>query len=390
VTDLAALAVTLGDRLRRAGLPITPERSGRFARAVALVGPITVTELYWLARVTLVGRQEDVAAFDRIFGQVFGGWPEAVPRGLAASTPPVPVRPAAGGRRAPAAARVAPLGTPGSAGVGRTAGATPGDDDGRREVIGTVSREERLATTDFADLDEGELAELRALMQELRVSPPLRRGRRYRRQLRHGGRLDLRATLRRGRRSGGDPVVLLHRRQPPRPRRLVVLCDISGSMEPYARAYIQFLHATVGGSRAEVFTFATRLTRLSRALAVSQPELALARASSTAPDWRGGTRIGRALEEFLDRYGRRGLARGAVVVIVSDGWEGEDPALVGEQMARLHRLAHRIVWVNPRRAHPRYQPLAGGMAAALPHCDTVLSGHTLLALQEVVAAIARP
>jgi uncharacterized protein with von Willebrand factor type A (vWA) domain len=160
-------------------------------------------------------------------------------------------------------------------------------------------------------------------------------------------------------------------------------------MEPYARAYVQFLHATVGVSRAEVFTFATRLTRLTKALAVTQPRLAIARASAAAPDWRGGTRIGDALKSFLDAYGRRGLARGAVVVIVSDGWERDDPELLGEQMARLSRLAHRIVWVNPRTADTRYQPLAGGMAAALPHCDAVVSGHTLVALNELVATIAR-
>jgi uncharacterized protein with von Willebrand factor type A (vWA) domain len=256
-------------------------------------------------------------------------------------------------------------------------------------VIGVMSREERLATTDFAGLDDDELTALEALMRQLRVSAPLRRGRRYRRRPGHGGRLDLRATLGRGRRSGGDPVVWVHRRQPPRRRRLVVLCDISGSMGPYARAYLQFLHATVGGPRAEVFTFATRLTRLTRALAVTDPSRALARASAAAPDWKGGTRIGQALKAFLDGYGRRGVARGAVVVVVSDGWESEDPALVGEQMARLRRMAHRVIWVNPRAADPRYRPLAGGMAAALPHCDSVLSGHTLEALRDVAGAIAR-
>jgi uncharacterized protein with von Willebrand factor type A (vWA) domain len=161
-------------------------------------------------------------------------------------------------------------------------------------------------------------------------------------------------------------------------------------MESYARAYVQFLHAVAraGGARAEVFTFATRLTRLTRALRVAQPQIALARASAVAPDWSGGTRIGEAIKRFLDDYGRRGLARGAVVVIVSDGWERDDPALLAEQMARLHRLAHRVVWVNPRRSDPRYEPLTGGMAAALPYCDAFVSGHTLRALDEVVEAVA--
>ncbi|HEX8804929.1 MAG TPA: VWA domain-containing protein, partial [Acidimicrobiales bacterium] len=230
---------------------------------------------------------------------------------------------------------------------------------------------------------------LRALMRRIRLVAPLRRARRHHRHPR-GDRPDLRATLRRSRRTGGDPVERVTRRARLRPRRIVVLCDISGSMAPYSRACIQLLHAaaTGGGPRAEVFTFATRLTRLTRVLAVADPDAALAAAASTAPDWNGGTRIGASLKEFLDRHGRRGVARGAVVVVVSDGWDRDDPALVGEQMARLRRLAHRIVWINPRTAAPGYEPLAGGMAAALAHCDRVVSGHTLVGLAEAVGALA--
>ena len=226
-------------------------------------------------------------------------------------------------------------------------------------------------------------------MGRLAVAPPLRRTRRARRG-RHGERLDVRATLRASRRSGGDPVRLARRRRRRRPRRLVLLLDVSGSMEPYARAYLQLLQGAVGGARAEAFVFATRLTRLTRALAGHSPQAALDRAAGAAPDWAGGTRIGDALRAFNDRYGRRGLARGAVVVVVSDGWERDDPALVGREMARLARLAHRIVWVNPRRAAAGYAPLAGGMAAALPHVDAFLSGHTLAALDEVLDAIGAP
>jgi uncharacterized protein len=198
----------------------------------------------------------------------------------------------------------------------------------------------------------------------------------------------MRATLARAHRSAGDPIDAIRRRQRTRPRRLVVLCDISGSMEPYARAYLQLLHSAVGGARAEAFVFATRLTRLTRELAVRQPDAALRRAGAAAPDWSGGTRIGAALKAFNDGYGRRGMARGAVVLIVSDGWEHGDPALLGEEMARLSRLAYRIVWVNPRRASPRFEPLAGGMAAALPFVDAFVSGHSMDALDEVLAAIA--
>jgi hypothetical protein len=160
-------------------------------------------------------------------------------------------------------------------------------------------------------------------------------------------------------------------------------------MEPYARAYLQLLSCAVAGDTpAEAFVFATRLTRLTRALRGRNPEAAIQRAAATAPDWSSGTRIGQALATFNNRYGRRGMARGAVVVILSDGWERGDPALVGREMARLGRLAHRIVWVNPRASAPHFSPRAGGMAAALPFCDALVSGHSLEALDEVAAALA--
>ena len=167
-----------------------------------------------------------------------------------------------------------------------------------------------------------------------------------------------------------------------------MLCDISGSMEPYARAYLQFLTCAAGsGPNAEAFVFATRLTRLTRALASRHPERAIQRAAAAAPDWSSGTRIGDALKAFNDRHGRRGMARGAVVVILSDGWERGDPAVVGREMARLSRLAHRIVWVNPRVSASSFSVRAGGMVAALPHCDALVSGHSYEALGEVAAAI---
>jgi uncharacterized protein len=389
VTDLAAVAVSFGEMLHRSGLPITPERSGRFAQAIQLVNPLTVTDLYWTARVTLVTGHDHVDVFDRVFAQVFGGMVDvADSRGDQASPPPANAR---AGDAQPVPSARSSIGEAGLSAAGERSTATaadepPGEGD---MVVGLTSREERLATTDFAELAADELAELQRLMQSLRLSPPLRAGRRLRRHTK-GDRIDLRATLARSRRTGGDPLVHVRRRRPPRPRRLVVLCDISGSMEPYARAYLQFLHAAAGASHAEVFVFATRLTRLTKALAVPHPQLALARAAVAAPDWRGGTRIGEALKAFVDNYGRRGLVRGAVLVIVSDGWERDNPALVAEQMARLGRLANRIVWINPRSADPRYQPLTGGMVAALPHCHAIVSGHNFFALNEVIAAIAAP
>ncbi len=250
-----------------------------------------------------------------------------------------------------------------------------------------ASDEEVLASKSFDALEPDELAQLYRLMSRLRLATPLRRTRRFERA-RRGAAVDMRRTLRRSLRTGGEPVGLARRRRRVLPRRLVMLCDISGSMEPYARAYLQFLTcAAATGPNAEAFAFATRLTRLTRALSARHPERAIQRAAAAAPDWSSGTRIGDALKEFNDRHGRRGMARGAVVVILSDGWERGDPTVVGREMARLARLAHRIVWVNPRVGAREFSVRAGGMMAALEYCDALVSGHSFVALTEVVDAI---
>ena len=246
-------------------------------------------------------------------------------------------------------------------------------------------------------------------MRQLVIAVPPRRTRRYRPR-KDGARLDMRRTMRQAIRTGGEPIRIARQAVRVRQRRLVVLCDISGSMEPYARAILQLMYVASrsagasggGGSgfsgptrdaarpRTEVFTFATRLTRLTPYLAAATPETMLARAGQAAPDWAGGTRIGAALREFNDRYGTRGMARGAVVLIISDGWETGDPALVGAQMARLHRVAYRIVWANPRTQSDRYRPEVGGMAAAWPYCDAVVSAHNFESLDELLAALRAP
>jgi uncharacterized protein with von Willebrand factor type A (vWA) domain len=251
-----------------------------------------------------------------------------------------------------------------------------------------ASVEEQLGHRSFDALAPHELAQLYRLMSRLELETPLRSTRRYDKG-RHGERIDMRRTLRASLRTGGYPIRLARRHRRLAPRRLVLLCDISGSMEPYARAYLQFLACAAGsGPNAEAFVFATRLTRLTRALASRNPELAIQRAAAAAPDWSSGTRIGDALREFNDRHGRRGMARGAVIVILSDGWERGDPMLVGREMERLARLAHRIVWVNPRVGANDFSVQSGGMVAALPHCDALVSGHNFAALGEVVEAIA--
>jgi hypothetical protein len=250
-----------------------------------------------------------------------------------------------------------------------------------------ASDEELLGKKHFDALEPHELVQLYRLMSRLELAAPLRRTRRHERG-RHGERVDMRRTLRGSLRTGGDPIRLARRRRRIVRRRLVLLCDISGSMEPYARAYLQFLTCAAGsGPNAETFVFATRLTRLTRALNSRNPERAIQRAAAVAPDWSSGTRIGDALKAFNDRHGRRGMARGAVVVILSDGWERGDPALVGREMERLSRLAYRIVWVNPRAGADTFSVRSGGMVAALPHCDALVSGHSFQALGDVVEAI---
>ena len=390
--DLADVVTAFGYLLHAAGVPVTPERSGRFASAVVAGAPRTEGELYWLGRVTLLTGREQISAYDAVFGQVFRGWWDvADSRGDTASAAPT-ARGRAGEQRpdGPSVPSPAPSQSTDVRSLPGPDESGDSDDSDVNEtneaVLATASSQERLAGRDFSALSADELDELRALIGALPLAPPLRPSRRRTRH-RSGDEVDLRATLRRARRSGGDPVVAIRRRRRLRPRRLVLLADVSGSMESYARPYLHLLHGAVRATHAEAFVFSTQLTRLTRALATHDPDLALAQAAAAAPDWSGGTRIGAALKAFNDEYGRRGMARGAVVVIVSDGWEHDDPALLGEQLARLSRLAARIVWVNPRKASPQYEPLAGGMVAALPHVDAFVSGHSLGALDEVLAAI---
>jgi uncharacterized protein with von Willebrand factor type A (vWA) domain len=387
--DLAAVAAGFGAALRAAGLPVGPGRCERFATAVTIARPATLRGLYLCALATLVSGRDQVPVLRAVFSQVFGGPDDGAPVGDLAAGAAQPGKTAEDLlARAAAQARAHAAGQQ----VIREAGQDDDqDDDQVREhpdrYLGSLT--ERLASTDFAELDPDELVGLAELMRGITLAVPRRRSRRSRR--RPGGpRIDMRATLRQARRTGGHAFDLIGRVPERRPRRLVVLCDISGSMEPYARAMIQFLFCAAGGAKAEVFTFATRLTRLTPVLATSLPGPALQRAGQAAPDWLGGTKIGAALKEFNDGYGRRGMARGAVVVIISDGWETGDAALVEHEMERLSLVAYRIVWVNPRTKSAAYQPLAGGMAAAWPHCDAVVSAHTVQALRQLTDALADP
>lgn len=385
--DLPPLVGALSRRLHEAGLPITPGRAVDFARALTLVRPIARRRLYWTARAVFVSDPVQVDAFDAVFFSVFGKRAESEdfePEDARSVPSPPDDRPTTEHK----ATLDHSAGNETPATVSSRAPGEHDDDADEVEVpLAMASDDEQLRRKSFDALEPYELVQLYRLMSDLELATPLRRTRRYEKG-RHGERVDLRRTLRASLRTGGDPIRLARRRRRIARRRLVLLCDISGSMEPYARAYLQFLTCAAGsGPNVEAFVFATRLTRVTRALAARNPERAIQRAAAAAPDWSSGTRIGDALREFNDRHGRRGMARGAVVVILSDGWERGDPMLVSREMERLARLAHRIVWVNPRVGAGAFSVQAGGMVAALPHCDALVSGHNFQALGEVVEAI---
>ena len=376
--DLATVAARFAAECHDAGLPVGPDRAARFTRAVVVAAPSTTARLRSCGLATLVSDPDQVPVFDRVFARVFGGLVDEAERRGDPTAPPLEAdSPAAPGARG--SAGTATAGAP-RVGPGRGATGSP-----RTVAVPAVaSAAEHLGERDFGELTPVELARLVDAMRRIRLATPLQRTRRSRRAS-SGADVDLRRTLREARRTGGQPVRLARRTRRRRPRRLVVLCDISGSMEPYARALLQLLYCAAGAERAEVFTFATRLTRLTRTLARTSPSVALQRAARAAPDWSGGTRIGETLRQFLDRHD--GLARGAVVLVVSDGWDTGDPAVLGGQMARLRRRAHRIVWANPRTRRADYRPLVGGMAAAWSYCDDVVSAHSLDAVDDLLAAL---
>ncbi|MDX6691152.1 MAG: uncharacterized protein QOG15_2609 [Solirubrobacteraceae bacterium] len=387
--DLPALVGAFSQRLHEEGMPVTPVQSANYAKALTLVKPESRRRLYWATRSVFVTAVQQLPIFNRVFEEIFvnlaqddaEGSDDAIDaekqKGDKKDTeePPPPPEDMDGGEM--------------NAGDNPDQDEDEDDDDDATEIpIAQASEEELLAEKSFSDLEPHELALLYQLMTQLKLKTPTRRLRRVKRK-RHGEHIDMRRTLRASLRTGGDPIKLKYRKRRIQPRRLVMLCDISGSMEPYARAYLQFLHcARATGPNAEAFVFATRLTRLTKQLAGRNPQRAIRRAAEAAPDWSSGTRIGDALKTFNDKHGRRGMARGAVIVILSDGWERGDPELVAREMQRLARLAYRIVWVNPRVSAPGFAPRAGGLVAALPYCNAMVSGHSLKSLNEVADAIA--
>ena len=358
--------VTFGRVLREVGLEVGP---GRVADALRGVGAVDLTrqeDVYFALRQTLVSRHDELDLFDRAFNAWFLRAPVL---------PPV--------RTAPGPVAQQTVGQSLSDG----AGSEQDDEMGDPLELG-ASGHELLRDKDFAEMTPDEYRRVRRLIAAIAGNRPLRDSRRRRSDPR-GDRLDMRRLIRYSLRTGGDPVDRPYRARKKVPRKLVVLCDVSGSMDAYARALVLFLHAAVGsGPGVEAFAFGTRLSRLTAELGTRDPESALEKCTEAVTDWGSGTRIGASLKEFNDLYGKRALSRGAVVVIVSDGWERQDPELVGREMARLARAAYAVIWVNPLKGNPEYQPLAGGMRAALPHVDRFLSGHNLRSLEELAAVLA--
>jgi uncharacterized protein len=355
--------VTFGRVLREAGLEVG---TGRVADAITGLEHVDLgrqEDVYWTLRTTLVARREELEPFDRAFRAWFLGTPVRPP-----------ARPRDDPRRSPRGAQR----------TRRDAGAEPGaaPPDGEPDRIGW-SAHEVLRRRDFAAMTPEEFAAARALIDRIACERPRRRSRRLRPH--HRGRaLDVRRLARDSLATGGDPLRRRFRRRADAPRKLVVLCDVSGSMEPYTRAMLLFLHVLMRTGRGvEVFAFGTRLTRLSDELATRDPDEALRRAAGRVVDWAAGTRIGTSLKAFNDVWGRRALTRGAVVLIVSDGWERGDAALLAREMRRLHRAAYAVVWANPMKGSPEYQPLGAGMRAALPHVDRFVSGHDVASLSEL-------
>jgi uncharacterized protein len=350
--------------LRAGGVPVTPDRTQAFLRAVAEVGAVERSHVYWAGQATLCSSPDDLERYDAIFSAWFSG---------------EPVRP---GHRPTPARRIFQADLDENV----AADGEPGTDD---VVQALASDVETLRHRDIAELSLSEQAAVSAVFRRLKPVVPTRRSLRYRPSRR--GDIDGVRTLREQLRHGGEPARLRRHDRSWRARRVVVLVDVSGSMAPYADSQIRWAHllARANLGRTEVFTIGTRLTRVTKAMASRDAEAALRSAGEAVPDWSGGTRLGEAIGAFLDRWGQRGLARRAVVVVMSDGWERGDSAELAGQMARLHRLAHRVVWINPHQGKVGYEPVQSGIVAALPFVDDFIAGHSIATFERALEVIGR-
>jgi uncharacterized protein with von Willebrand factor type A (vWA) domain len=358
LAELAAL-------LRAGGVRVGTGEIEAAARALAAVDSSSREDAHLALRAVMCSRRADYAVFDAAFAAVFGA-PDA-PDG--AEPPELP----------PGADLLNPREN-----APPPEGAEPNAPGVEPEVRpAAFSEVELLNDKDFAHYTDIERALARTVIMRLARHMPLRETRRTRSVRRRGVRPDLQATVRASLRYGGEPLDRRWRAHVRGPRKLVLVCDVSGSMAPYARMLLQYLHAAVATHRrVEAFVFGTRLTRITNELGVRDPDRALDRAAAAVVDWSGGTRIGQSIATLNRVHGRR-IGRGSVIVVLSDGWDRGDPGLLGTEMARLRRSAHRVIWLNPLKAAPDYEPLARGMAAALPHTDHFLAGNSLRSLAEL-------
>jgi len=365
--DTILLAFTRA--LRAAGVAVTQDRAQGFLAATALLGLDDQRATYLAGRATLCAGPDDLERYDQVFHAFFDAR-DGLPRPRPAQQPTAPTY----------------------SGLPETEAVGEGEDDSDELVRAMSSEVEVLRHRDVASLSATEKRRLDAMFATLRPRPPVRRTARHQRW--HRGQVDASRTLRSSLRRMGEPAEIAWRRRGVRPRRVVLLVDVSGSMSGYADALLRLAHrftqaARETGGVVETFTVGTRLTHLTRAMRIRDAERALVAAGDTVPDWSGGTRLGETLRFFLDRWGQRGMARGAVVVVFSDGWERGDPTLLGEQMARLRRVAHRVVWVNPHRGKTGYEPVQQGVLAALPHCHDFVAGHSLATFGELTEVVSR-
>ncbi|MBP2414788.1 uncharacterized protein with von Willebrand factor type A (vWA) domain [Arthrobacter stackebrandtii] len=348
--------------LRNAGVKVTADRSRSFVDAVAHLSMAHRADVFWAGRATLCAAPEDLETYQRTFESWFA--PAHVPGGAPQGSP-IPVK---------------------AASLDDDSG-TGSDTDGEEALQAVASRRELLRHRDVATLDDADRELLHRMFADLPVALPTRQSRR-RHTARHGS-IDQVRTLREQLRRGGEPGPLKYGRAPRKPRRVVWLVDVSGSMAPYADSLLRLAHRVLqeAPSQVEVFTLGTRLTRVTAALKLPDPDDALAQAGRTVPDWQGGTRLGEVLRAFNDRWGQRAVARSAVVIVASDGWERGSSELLGRQAERLHHVARRVIWANPHRGKNGYEPVQQGIRAVLPHVDYFVGGHSLKSFEELLGVM---
>ncbi len=365
---LTGLLVGFAGELRAAGLAVGSGDVLAYCSALSTLDPSDLVDLYWAGRATLVNRRDDIARYDEVFRRFF----------LGAAGPDDELTLMLRASLAAQGALALPSTEPGESGE---------EDDA---VLGWMASDvDALKHKSFAACTPTELAALRRIMARIRLTPPRRRTRRTAPARSSGSHPDPRRTIRESMRMHGEPARLYWRRRKVRLRPLILILDISGSMADYSRSLLQFAHsAKRSAGRVEVFCFGTRLTRVTGAMECRRPDEALERAARAAFDWDGGTRIGDSLDAFVRGWGRRGLCRGGIVVICSDGLDRGDPAVLAAAMERLARLSHRLVWLNPHKGdNPDFRPSTLGMMVAAPHVDLLLSGHDLASLEKLAALL---